>query len=130
MKTLLNPSASLRTGCSFGSFFSIMSLSTKDFRDLQETFRKVSFFVGDIGGFSWLYRVFPSPFGIKSLTQNARFLAFQSFGSSPKTNLADRANRTLQPLPNSQLCNNYISAEKLWMEVLPWAECLNSVADF
>lgn len=32
-------------------------------------------------------------------------------------NLADRVNRTLQSLPDSQLCNNCISAEKFWMEV-------------
>jgi len=69
MKTLLNGS--------FGSFwlgiFPHYGFIDKRFLEIQETLRRVSFFVGDFGGFFLALLCFPSLLGIKSLTQNARF---------------------------------------------------------
>ncbi|ROI11107.1 hypothetical protein EGH73_13895 [Epilithonimonas hominis] len=65
MKTLLNGS--------FGSFllgiFPHYGFIDKRFLEIQATLRRVSFFVGDFGGFFLVLLCFLSRLDIKSLTQ-------------------------------------------------------------
>src|SRR5690606_20165722 len=78
MKTLLNPSASLRTGCSFGSFFSIMGYR----RRILEIYRRLSersLFLWAILVFFIGFIVFSFTFGHKIPYPKARFLAFKKF---------------------------------------------------
>jgi len=69
MKLLLNGT--------FGSFwlgiFPHYGFIDKRFLEIQETLRRVSFFVGDFGEFFLVLSCFPSRWGIISLTQKSIF---------------------------------------------------------